>query len=305
MSWVVVALAGAVVAALVSILDKTIIHRYAGTPYTQPLAIGVTLPLIGLTLLVFVGVPPSATLESVLWALISGMFYGLGTQALMYVLYTQEVSRAIPVYQTYPIFTALIAFLFLGERLDAVEWLAILAVVGGAALLSIPPDAPGRRRFLPDRAFFLLMIGSAMEGSSYVFGKSAVNELPVLPAHAFRLLAISGVLLAFNLRPRPLADLLSFVRQRSPALRYIAFNQFVVANAALLLLLWALSLGPTALVTALSSLRTFFLVAYAIALSLIWRGALGERTTRGAIAVKLSSTSLIVAGVAAIALRSA
>ena len=305
MSWVVVALAGAAVAALVSILDKTIIHRYARTPYTQPLAIGVTLPLIGIAILVFVGIPSSATLESVLWALISGMFYGLGTHVLMYVLYTQEVSRAIPVYQTYPIFTALIAFFFLGERLDVVEWLAILAVVGGAVLLSSPPNASGRRRFLPDRAFLLLMVGSAMEGSSYVFGKSAVNELPVLPAHAFRLLAISGVLLAFNLRPRPLADLLSFIRERSPALRYIAFNQFVVANGAALLLLWALSLGPTALVTALSSLRTVFLVFYAIAISLIWRGALGERTTRGAIAVKLGSTSLIVAGVAAIAVRSA
>ena len=303
MSWVAIVLAGAALAACISILDKTIIHRYARTPGTQPLAIGLTMPFVGLTLLLVVGIPASATLEAVLAALVSGVCYGLGTHILVRALYTREVSRAIPVYQTYPIFTALIAFFFLGERLDAVEWLAMLAVVGGAVLLSSGPGIS--RGFLPDKTFMLLMLGSLIEGSSYVFGKSAVNELPVLFAHALRLLALSSVLLVFNLRRQPLADILLFFRRRSPALGYMALNQFVVANTSLFLLLWGLSLGPATLVTALSSLRTLFLVAFAIALSLIWRGALGERTTPGAIAVKLGSTSLIVAGVAAIAVRSA
>ena len=302
MSWVAVVLAGAALAAFISILDKTIIHRYARTPRTQPLAIGLTMPFVGLTLLAVVGIPASATFEAVLLALVSGAFYGLGTHILMHVLYVWEVSRAIPVYQTYPIFTALIAFFFLGERLDAAEWLAALAVVGGAVLLSSGSGTP--RGFLPDKMFLLLMLGSLIEGSSYVFGKSAVNELPVLFAHALRMLALSSVLLAFNLRRRPLDDIISFFRTRSPALGYMALNQFVVANTSLFLLLWALSLGPATLVTALSSLRTFFLVSFTITLSLVWRGALGEVTTRGAITVKLVSTSLIVAGAAVIALGS-
>ena len=300
MSWVAVALAGVALAAFISILDKTVIHRYARMPYLQPLAIGIAMMLIGLILLAIIRIPPSATFEPVLWALISGAFYGLGTHILVYTLYTQEVSRVIPVYQTYPIFTALIAFFFLGERLDAVEWLAMLAVVGGAVLLSFRQDQSGCG-FLLDRAFILLIIGSAIEGSSFVFGKSAVNELPVLFAHALRLLAIGGVLLALNLRRRSLEQVLWFIRTRSPALRYVAVNQFGISNASQFLFLWALSLGPTTLVTALSGLRTFFVVAYAIAISLVWRGALGEVTTPATVTVKLVSTVLIVGGVAAIA----
>ena len=302
MSWVAIVLAGAALAALIGILDKTIIHGYARTPGTQPLAIGLTTPFLGTALLLVSGVPGSATLEAVLWALVSGAFYGLGAHILVRTLYTTEVSRAIPVYQTYPIFTALIAFFFLGERLNGVEWLAVLAVVAGAVLISSGPGTS--RGFLPDKTFLLLMLGSLIEGSSFVFGKTAVNELPVLFAHALRLLALGSVLLAFNLRRGPLDDIVSFFRTRSPALGYMALNQFIVANSSLFLLLWALSLGPTTLVTALSSLRTFFLVVFTVGLSLVWRGALGEVTTRATVAVKFASTALIVGGAVVIALGS-
>ena len=300
MSWVAIVLAGAALAACIGILDKTIIHNYARTPSTEPLAIGFTMPLVGTTLLLVFGIPESATLEAVLLALVSGAFYGLGAHILIHSLYTREVSRAIPVYQTYPIFTALIAFFFLGERLGAVEWLAVLAVVVGAVLIS--SGSGTSRGFLPDKTFMLLMLGSLIEGSSFVFGKSALNELPVLFAHALRMLALSGVLLAFNLRRPPLDDLISFFRTRSPALGYMAVNQFLVANGSLFLLLWGLSLGPVTLVTALSSLRTFFLVVFTIGLSLVWRGALGEVTTRGTVTVKLVSTALIVGGAVVIVL---
>ncbi len=300
MSWVAVVLAGVALAALLSVLDKTVIHRYARMPYLQPLVIGITMMLIGLPLLAVTGVPSSATYEAVLSALASGVCYGLGTHILVYTLYRQEVSRVIPVYQTYPIFTALIAFLFLGERLDTVEWLAMLAVVGGAVLLSFRRDESGCG-FLLDRAFLLLMLGSAIEGSSFVFGKSAVNDLPVLFTHALRLLSLGSVLLALNLRRRSLEQVLWFVRTRSPALKYVALNQLVLSNASQFLFLWALSLGPTTLVTALSGLRAFFVVVYALVLARVWRGALGEVATPATVTVKLFSTILIVGGVAVIA----
>ena len=57
LSWVAVVLTGA---ALISIIDKTVIHRYARTPDLQPMAIGITMMAVGLPLLV-TGIPPSAT----------------------------------------------------------------------------------------------------------------------------------------------------------------------------------------------------------------------------------------------------
>ena len=303
MSWVAVALAGAAVSALVSVFDKTVIHRYARTPLTLPLLIGAMQTLVGLALLAVVRVPPSAPLEPVLWALVSGAVFGLSAQFLMRVLYTHEVSRTVPVFQSYPIFTAIYASLFLGERLGPWDWSAIIAVVGGAALLSVRRNS-AEHRFSLDKAFGLLIIGSAIHGSAHVFGKAAVDELPVVFTHALRSLALGAVFLAFNLRRRPVADVMLFVRKRSPALRFVFVNEVIIASVGLMLTLWALSLGPASQVTALSSARVLFLVAYSTALALLWRGALGESATLGAIAVKLGSAALIVGGVAAIALGS-
>ena len=304
MSWVWLALAGAAISGLISIFDKTVIYRYATTPRTLPLLIGVAQPIVGLAVLAAVRVPESATPALVLWALASGAVFGCGGQLFMHVLFREEVSRTVPVIQSAPIFTAIFAFFFLGEHLGSVEWLAVLAVVAGAIALSMRPGSSYRGMFL-HRSFILLMISSALQGLAYILGKVALEELPVLFTHALRSLSLGAVFLLFNLRPEPWRDIAGFVRDRSPALRFVAMNELVIATAGLLLLLWALQLGPASLVTALTGTRAFFLVVYSTALALVWKGALGEVTTRGAITVKLASTALIVGGIATIAVVSA
>ncbi len=301
MSWVWIALAGAAVYGLVNIFDKTVIYRYATSPRTLPLMVGLGQLAVGGVLLAVVRVPNDAGSDAVLGALASGAIFGLGVQFFMYVLFREEVSRAVPIIQSAPIFTALFAFFFLGEDLGPIEWLATVAVVVGAVALSVRTDSDSRGSILRP-SFLVLMAASALQGSSYIFGKVAVDELPVLPTHALRSLALAAVMLLFNLRPAPWRDVVGFVRDRSPALRFVAFNELVLATASPLLLLWALSLGPAALVTALIGTRAFFLVVYSTTLAVVWKGALGEVTTRGAIATKLVSTALIVAGAAAIAL---
>ncbi|MDE2836989.1 MAG: hypothetical protein OXL97_05705 [Chloroflexota bacterium] len=49
---------------------------------------------------------------------------------------------------------------------------------------------------------------------------------------------------------------------------------------------------------------SFFAVVYAIALSMVWRGALAEVTTPATVTVKLFSSALIVGGVIVIAIGS-
>ena len=299
MSWAAVALLSAAISAVINLIGKHVAHRYASTPYTLPLMIGLAQPVVALAMLAVSGVPASAPPWAVFWALVSGALYGVGTHILTSSLYKQEVSRAAPVYESHPMFTALIAFFALGERLGALEWLALAAVVAGAGTLSVRPSA-SRRLPTMDKAFLLLLAGSAVEGTSNVLGKAAVDELPTLFAHALRMLALGGALLSLNLRRRPWADVRLLARRRSPALAYMAVN-IAIANAGLFLFLWALSLGPAGPVAALFSSRALFIVLYSTAIALIWRGSLGETTTPGAVALKIGATALIVAGVATMA----
>jgi hypothetical protein len=116
------------------------------------------------------------------------------------------------------------------------------------------------------------------------------------------MLSLGIVFLAFNLRATPWRDVRSLVTRRSPALLLVSVNELAIANAGLLLMLWALSMGPVSLVVALLGTRAFFVVVYSTALAMVWKGALGEKITTGTLAVKVGSTALIVVGVTIIAI---
>ena len=303
MSWVVLALVGAAVLALVNMFDKTV-HGYSRTPDTLPLFIGVAQTTIGVVVLALVvglgGIPDGATWSMTATALGSGALYGVGASLMIRVLFHQEVSRTIPVTQTAPIFAALMGVGFLGEAVTAVQWLAILATVVGAVAISLRTGTNVSGLML-QRSFFVLLVGSAIVAAADVVGKVALEELPVLFTHGLRVLGIGLVYLVWSARREPLRNIAELVRSRSPALKFVVANELVVANLALLLLLCALSLGPVSLVTALAATRAMFVVLYSTTLALVWKGALGEVTTRRAVAVKVGSTAVIVAGVAGIA----
>jgi drug/metabolite transporter (DMT)-like permease len=289
------------VSAVVSLLDKTVMYRYAHHPMTLPLLIGISQTTVGILVLAFAGLPAEATLTNVALAASSGLLFGLGGQILIRILYTQEVSRTIPVFHTFPLFAAIVAFVFLDERLTIVQWLAVFATVVGAVLLSVRIDAK-YRTFLLHRSFFCLMVGSAIAGSAHVAGKAAVDELPVLFTHGVRMLALGILFLGFNARRGPYEEVRAFVRERSRALLFVGANELVIANASLLVALYALSLGPASLVTALLGTRSLFVVAYSVTLALVWKGALGEETHRSAVVVKVIATAVIVAGITGITL---
>ena len=301
MHWAAIALLSAGVSGLISIFDKTVIYRYAGTPLTLPLLIGFAQTSLGLVIIAAVRVPDDATWEAVGWAVLSGLLFGLGGLLLMRVLYSQEVSRTIPVTQTSPLFAAFIALAFLGEAISALQWAGIVATVVGAILLSLRIERGYSTIFL-HRSFYLLTLCALIQATATVIIKVAVDDLPVLFTHGLRILGLGLVFLAFNFRPRPLRDIHGFVSKRSPALLVVGLNELVIANGGLLLLLWALSEGPVSLVLALNSIRALFVVLYSTALALVWRGFLGEETARAVIALKVGATGLIVVGIAGIVL---
>jgi uncharacterized membrane protein len=299
--WIVIALASAAVTAMVSISDKTVIYRYARSPLTLPLLIGMAQTTVGIITLGLTRIPPGATLEASGLAVLSGVFFGLSGILSQRVLFTEEVSRTIPVTQSAPIFAALMALAILNESISLQQWLGIAATVAGSTLLSLRITAGVGSIFL-HRSFFLLMLSAFLFGAANVVGKLVLDELPVLYTHGLRMLALGLVFLVIAFRPSPWADVRGYFSRRSPALLFVGTNEFITANVGLLLLLWALSEGPASLVTAVWGSRALFVVLYSMGLAVVWRGALGEVTSPGIVTIKLLSVALIVAGIATVAL---
>lgn len=301
MSWIALALGAAAVGATTNILDKTAMHGYMRSPWTLPLLIGSIHGGVGVIITLVAPWPESATAADFGWGLLSGVLFGLGATILIYVLFYREVSRVIPVWQTFPIFTAVMAVLFLDEHLELYHWAAILVVVGGAVIISFRQKG-GTGPFALDTTFFALIVGALITSSAHITSKIALDELPVINTHGLRAMGLGAVFLPLGLRPQAIREFREMVRTKSRGLAFVALNEFVVANISLLLTLWAISQGPVALVTTLTSSRSFFVVLYSTTLAWRFPGFLGEETTRQAVTVKIGATLLIVAGIATISL---
>lgn len=302
LSWISITLSAAVIAAFVHILQKTVLFRYIRSPLTLPLLTGFTQASLGILLTFTLSITSPSPLGAAGWGLLAGFVQGLGGLIMLYVLFSQEVSRTIPIFQTFPVFAALLAVLFLGEHLSLYHWVAILATVAGTILLSVRQDQAFRGLFLHP-SLFPLLVGSALHAAAQVMSKVALADLLVLNTHGFRILGIASALLVVSFRPVALREVRELLRQRSPALAIVVLSELGLATSIQLLNLWALSLGPVSLVTTLVATRAFFVLLFSTILAVRIPGLLGEQLTPRTVAVKVVATTLIIGGVAVITLR--
>jgi len=301
MSWLLVSLMSAALMGLVSVVDKAIIFNYAKSSRTIPLLNGITQTIVGIVSLIISGIPSESDFATSAAAVISGGLLGSALVILQRVLFTQEVSRSIPVTQSAPIFAAVLALFVLGESISLLQWGGITLAVLGSVLISIRTDVRVSGIFL-HKSFYALMCAAFFFGASNVIGKIALVELPLLYTHGLRMLAVGLILLFFSFRSESWVDVRSLFSRRSPALLLVAINDLLIAQAGVLALLWALSLGPASLVSAVAGIRALFTVSYSMGITKVWAGALGEESSTSSTLNKLFSTVVIVAGVAAIAI---
>ena len=300
MSWIALTLVSAAILGMIGVLDKAFLYHYARSLRTLPLLIAISHVPIGIA---FIAISPmeELTVAAASWSLAAGVLGGLSAVVFFKVMAKREVTRTIPVVQTYPIFVAPLAVLFLDESLRAFHWFAILVTVAGAVMMSMRQDAGGRG-FVLDRSFYELLGASLLLAGMNLAAKQAVETLPVLLVHGLRSFGLAAVLMAFGARREPLDEVRRMIAERSPALGLFGLNEFVIVNTGMILNLWATSLGPVSLVSALTGSSSLFLLVYSTLLGLRFRGLLGEQVGRRAVIVKAAATTLIVAGVMVISL---
>jgi len=301
MNWLLVSILAAAVMGPVSIIDKFVLHKYANTPLTLLLLVGMASFTIGILSLSIGGIPKEATLIKTISAISSGLLFGFSGIIVVNVLYRQEVSRTIPITQSAPIFTALLAFLLLGENISLIQWGGILITVLGSALISLRIASDMHGIFL-HKSFYSLMFSAFLLGAAMVVGKLALEELPVLYTHSLRMLTLGAFFLLVGSRSEAWIDIKSMFSKRNPALLLVIINECIIVQLGQIILLWALSIGPVSLVSAIVGSRALFTVLYSMGITKLWSGALGEENSTGTVLTKLFATGFISAGIVAISI---
>lgn len=302
LSWVAPAIGSPVIYAAVSIGDKLILSRTGIRLGSFYFYVGASQLVTAAFVLAIEGLPV-APAEATLSAWGGGFLWGAGLTLMFWVLKREEVSRVTPVWQTSPIFVAVIAVAFLDEALMWRQWLAICLVVAGAAAVSLRRSRAGAgpTGFVLRPTFFVLLLGSLLIGIAQTLLKAAADDLSVWHSMAFRGIGLFTALSLPHARPQALREMGRFLwSPRTGAA--IFFTETAAPFVGNLLLLTAIANGPVSLVSALLGSRPIFVLLLTLLLGLIAKGVMDDRMTRGDVAVKAASTGAVVGGVALIAL---
>lgn len=290
--WIFLAICSAASLGLANIAHKRLLDNYLEGVGALGAGSIVTRSVCAAIVLLAVGWPAAAPVESVVIGLLSGVSLGAGLLLLFLGLKLGEASRAVAVSQTNPILVALLAMVVLGETISAPQWAAIALVIAGVALVSIEGFGRGLLKLTPG---LTVLAGSSITlGLSFFLAKLVLTDLT--PWEVFGLQEL-GMVPAFAVFGMPANWRRLFNGLRSgPALTTFVIGEGLLPQLAILLFLWSFNFGPVSLASAILATRPLFVFVVGTLLS--WRtfGMMQESLRPGALAAKGVAIAMIVGG---------
>jgi len=296
MSWIALAIVAAALTGLGNVGEKVLASRYM--PDTASLMGWLALSVLGYGV-VFAFLYPFAAgtpLGHIIAVFGSGVSFGVALSILYRAIRRSEASRAFPVFNSAPVFVAIIAVFALGQSVSALQWLAILLVVAGVVAISVERGKGGRPKL--DSTFLWLLVAAGAVGLSQVLGSYALEE--VTTQNAFWAQRFGALLpIALNWRRDSLRNFLSTARRPGDTV-FALVTEAGVLPVAHLLMLEAFSKGPVSLVSATIATVPVWVFLFSTALSTRLWNVLSEPLKPGTLAIKAIAIGGIVAGVVGI-----
>jgi drug/metabolite transporter (DMT)-like permease len=294
-TWLPIAISYSAITAVVSILDSHLITKRFPSLEAFLAPVGVFHLVVGL---IVISINP---LSAETGAGVTAVAFGSGivrVTAVLLMLRTmrsEEVSRIMPVVNTFPIFVAVLAVPVLNEVLGWTEWLAIIITVSGAVLISVQRDSESKGIHLR-KSFVILMVSSILFGVANTGSKYALDYMSFWSMYGVNSICLGGVFLLYSLRTSVPGEIKQ-MEKRNRVLGLAAFNE-TLSIVGFVMSFWAMEQGPVSLVSTILGTRPVFVFIYALALSFFFPAVLNERFSRGVIITKVVSIGLVVGGVA-------
>ena len=292
--WVSIAITSAAVTGAVSIIDSHLISKRMPNLLSFLTPIGIVHAVLGLVVLSLFPIPAGMEGNALLVAVASSIARVAGALLMLRTMRSEEVSRIMPVTNTFPIFVAILAVPLLNEQLDLLQWLAIFITVGGAVLISVQRGA-GEKGVHLRRSFMTLMVSSILFGVANIGSKYALEQISYWNMYGISSTCLGVMFFLVSIRPATLRAIRDMAG-RNKALGLILINE-CLAVIGFILSFRAIEQGPVSVVSTILSTRPAFVFVYAMGVSRFFPTALNERLSRSIVATKVVSIGLIIGGV--------
>jgi transporter family protein len=297
MSWILLAIIAAVLMGSVNLIDKIIPSKFSERPTDYPLSIGILGVPVSLILLAIIIPFSHISMSGIFYALLSGGCFGIFACICLRLVYKYEASRIFPLVHMNAVFTGLIAFFFIGEKLTILQWLSIAIIVFGAMILSITKSSPKDKSTFLIKLLLLMVVATITMGFSNTFLKLAVTEGSVVITSTLRVLVLYSFLVILNSNKASWNQMKRWWNTKPrTAFKILAFNEGL-ATTALMLIAWAAALGPISLVTVILSTSILITVISALIIGKFSNTYVKEQPGQTNVIIKLIGSFLILGGV--------
>lgn len=291
MLWAVFSAMTAFIWAIVAIVDKYVIAKWAKNPLVSVIFLGiVSLIVSGLVYAVrgYAQLSPF----NIFLSFAAGTAYVGAVVFYFKAVEVEEISRVVPLVYLSPLFIMVLAGAFLDEVFTPIKYLGIILLIAGATLIS--SKNLSKLRF--GKAFWLMVASSIFIAIHAILTKYLLDFADfwtvVSYTRGIGMLPTLIPVFYFNYR-----DCVSAVREYGQKAVLVLSSKEALRLGGGILITIATSLGPVTLVNALSSVQPFFVLVFTIALGAFYPKILNEETGKSAIAMKLAAIVLMFAGV--------
>ena len=293
MNWLFLIILAAFLFAIVDVFDKIFSCQKIKSVYTLSVLTGIITVFFTSFLLFFVNLKIGLGWP-LFFIVISQIFYFLLWIFWWKGLRATEVSRSTAIYSSNPIYTSLIAVIFLSEQLSIIKWIAIFLIVAGTILCSY--EKKENKKTSSFNIMYLLIILAALCASlGNIFSKVALQTIH--PFLADILAAYVGLPLCLSLlfKKEVLSETVASIRNKEIIIPLIIRG--FISSLAVVFFYLAMQAGPISLVSAAYGVNPVFVFAISIFLSLFFPKINKENLSREVLFLKFLAIFLIVGGV--------
>jgi len=292
MLWIFLAVISHFFWALVNVGDKYILENKVSNPFVYMAWLVVTNVLF-LLLLPFVHIDILSLSQFIVLALVTLSAF-LGATFYIKGVSLEEITRVNIWWNLIPLFTLVLAWIFIGERLDFIQIMAFIVLLTGAMIASVHWGRWGYKL----SKVFIYILSACFFYALYAVGiRYLSHDVSFLTLFFwFHIIAIFYIpLLLCNAGFRK--NWLPLTKKISGKVLLTVIILGILDNIGSWLNFWALSLGPAALVFAMEGWQVIFVFILVISISIFYPKILGEELDKRNTIMKIIAMILMVTGI--------
>lgn len=291
MIWIISSITAHLSWALTNVIDKFLVVNKIKNPYFYILMTTLVEVPIVLLLIPFMEVSVPST-EIMLWLSLNGILFLAGNLLYIKAVQIEDVTRINILWNLIPVFSLIIAWFTINEKLGGKELLALSLLTGGALLASVHIKGKGIRF---SKAFWLMTLSCLVFASSAVVIKHVTATETYLNTLLWSMI-IMGIMSVIPFASRNYrkasADDIKNLKKLWPI--YILVS--VIFMSGMFFNYFAVSEGPVSLVYAMEGFQVLFVFLITLGLSLFTTINLKEELDRKNILLKAAALFIMICG---------